>query len=46
LWQLTKDGTIPAVRVGGGKRRVVLYRVADLDAWLARQATAASTPSR
>ena len=41
LWQLTKDGHVPCVRVGSGKRRTVLYPVADLQAWLARQATQA-----
>ena len=37
LWQLTKDGNIPCVRVGTGKRRTVLYPVTDLQAWLTRQ---------
>jgi excisionase family DNA binding protein len=41
LWQLTKDGHIPCVRVGSGKRRTVLYPLADLQAWLTRQAAAA-----
>jgi excisionase family DNA binding protein len=38
LWQLTHDGHIPCVRVGNGKRQTVLYPVADLQAWLTRQA--------
>ena len=38
LWQLTRDGHIPCVRVGGGKRRTVLYPTADLRAWLTEQA--------
>ena len=38
LWQLTKDGRIPCVRVGGGKRKTVLYPVAELRAWLTQQA--------
>jgi excisionase family DNA binding protein len=38
LWQLTKDGEIPCVRVGSGRRRSVLYPVAQLQAWLARRA--------
>jgi excisionase family DNA binding protein len=42
LWQLTKDGHIPSVRVGSGKRRTVLYPLADLQAWLTRQATPAN----
>lgn len=41
LWQLTHDGVIPCVRVGSGKRRTVLYPLADLQAWLSRQAQAA-----
>jgi excisionase family DNA binding protein len=38
LWQLTKDGHVPCVRIGSGKRRTVLYPLADLQAWLTRQA--------
>jgi excisionase family DNA binding protein len=41
LWQLTKDGRIPCVRVGSGTRKTVLYPVAELQAWLARQTQAA-----
>lgn len=41
LWQLTHDGHIPCVRVGGGKRKSVLYPVADLQNWLTRQTAAA-----
>lgn len=41
LWQLTRDGQIPCVRVGSGKRRTVLYPLADLQAWLSGQAAAA-----
>jgi excisionase family DNA binding protein len=41
LWQLTRDGHIPCVRVGSGKRRTVLYPVADLQEWLTRQAAPA-----
>ena len=41
LWQLTKDGHIPCVRVGSGKRRTVLYPLAELQAWLTRQAATA-----
>ena len=41
LWQLTKDGHSPCVRVGNGKRRTVLYPLADLHAWLSRQSAAA-----
>ena len=38
LWQLTKDGHIPCVRVGSGKRKSVLYPLAELQAWLTQQA--------
>jgi predicted site-specific integrase-resolvase len=44
LWQLTKDGVVPCVRVGSGKRKTVLYAVAHLQAWLSRQ-TAPATGS-
>lgn len=41
LWGLTAPrGPIPCLRVGQGKRRTVLYPVADLQAWLSRQAEA------
>jgi excisionase family DNA binding protein len=46
LWQLTKDGHIPCVRVGNGKRRTVLYPLADLQAWLTRQAATAKGGER
>jgi excisionase family DNA binding protein len=38
LWQLTRDGHIPCVRLGGGKRKTVLYPLGTLQAWLTRQA--------
>jgi hypothetical protein len=39
LWGLTAPrGPIPCVRVGHGNRQTVLYPVADLQAWLSRQA--------
>ena len=38
LWQLTKDGQVPCVRVGSGKRQTVLYPLADLQAWLSAKA--------
>ena len=41
LWQLTKDGHVPCVRVGSGKRQTVLYPVQDLQAWLTRKANVA-----
>ncbi len=37
LWQLTKDGHVPCVRVGNGKRRTVLYPLVDLQVWLSGQ---------
>ena len=41
LWQLTKDGQVPCVRIGNGKRQAVLYPLADLQAWLSQKANAA-----
>ena len=41
LWGWTRADLIPCVRVGTGNRKTVLYPVADLRAWLARQAGAA-----
>ncbi|REK24791.1 MAG: DNA-binding protein [Planctomycetota bacterium] len=41
LWGLTTPrGPIPCVRIGQGKRQTVLYPVAELQAWLSRQAEA------
>jgi predicted DNA-binding transcriptional regulator AlpA len=41
LWGLTAPrGPIPCLRVGPGKRRTVLYPVAELQAWLSQQAEA------
>jgi len=41
LWGLTAPrGPIPCLRIGHGKRRTVLYPVAELQAWLRRQAEA------
>lgn len=45
LWQLTHDGVIPCVRVGNGRRQTVLYPVADLQAWLSRQAGTDAQPN-
>ena len=42
LWQLTHDGHIPCVRVGSGKRRSVLYPLADLRDWLSSQTCSAT----
>lgn len=41
LWGLSAPrGPIPCLRIGHGKRQTVLYPVADLQAWLSRQAEA------
>jgi len=38
LWELTAPrGPIPCLRIGHGRRRTVLYSVAALQDWLARQ---------
>ena len=34
LWELTKDGEVPHLKLG----RATLYRIADLDRWLAELA--------
>ncbi len=39
LWQLTKVGEIPSLKIG----RSVRYRVADLDNWTQQQISAATT---
>jgi predicted site-specific integrase-resolvase len=41
LWEWTRVGIVPCARIGTGKRRTVLYSVADLQIWLSRQAEAA-----
>ena len=39
LWSLTAPrGPIPCLRIGHGKRQTVLYPLADLQAWLTREA--------
>ena len=38
LWQLTKEGRIPHIVLGDGKRRTVRYPVPVIQAWLASQA--------
>lgn len=38
LWAITAPrGPVPCIRVGTGKRAIVLYRRADLDSWLAQE---------
>ena len=41
LWEWTRAGIVPCVRVGTGKRRTVLYPASILRDWLAQQADAA-----
>ena len=38
LWQLTNDGIVPCVKLGSGKRPVVLYPVKELNTWLSKLA--------
>lgn len=39
LWDLTAPrGPIPVVRVGGGRRKSILYPVAELRVWLEQHA--------
>jgi hypothetical protein len=37
LWQLTRDGIVPCVKLGSGKRKTVLYPTHMLRTWLAEQ---------
>jgi excisionase family DNA binding protein len=46
LWQMTKDGHLPCVRVGRGARKTVLYPVAELQTWLARHTAQAEGGER
>lgn len=39
LWTLTAQGHIPHVRVGSGKRQLILYPIEVLRTWLAAQAS-------
>ena len=41
LWQLTKDGHIPCIRLGNGRRKTILYPVTQLQTWLAHRAVSA-----
>jgi len=41
LWGWAKKGRVPVCRVGTGRRRVLLFPTAELQAWLARQTQAA-----
>jgi excisionase family DNA binding protein len=41
LWEWTRAGILSCARIGTGKRRTVLYPLADLQAWLTRQAAPA-----
>lgn len=40
LWQLRRDGHVPYVKLGAGKRQIVLYPVEEMKAWLSAQAKA------
>jgi excisionase family DNA binding protein len=37
LWVWTKAGIVPHVRVGLGRRKVILYPLDELKSWLSRQ---------
>jgi len=42
LWDLSAPrGPIPCVRLGSGKRKTVVYSIAELQAWLKRHSEAA-----
>jgi len=38
LWLWTKNGLVPHVRVGLGRRKIILYPLEELRSWLSRQA--------
>ena len=42
LWTWNQAGIIPCARIGTGKRKIVLYSVADLQKWLAQQSQSAN----
>jgi predicted site-specific integrase-resolvase len=42
LWNWNQAGIIPCARIGTGKRKIVLYSVADLQKWLAQQSKSAN----
>ncbi len=44
LWQLTKDGRIPCVRLGDGSRKTTLYPVNMLREWLEAEASSQRPP--
>ncbi|MGQ9635945.1 MAG: helix-turn-helix transcriptional regulator [Bryobacteraceae bacterium] len=47
LWQLTKEGRIPCVRINQtAKRQTVRYPVAALQAWLSQQTTTVEPPGK
>jgi len=43
LWEWTRTGVVPCVRIGSGKRQTVLYPLVDLQAWLASNAKPVTT---
>jgi excisionase family DNA binding protein len=43
LWELTKDGKVPCIRLGTGRRKLTLYSVDALKAWLSQQAAQQAT---
>ena len=42
LWEWTRAGLVPCVRLGTGTRKTVLYPVADLQSWLTNRAATAN----
>lgn len=46
LWEWTRLGIIPCVRIGTGKRKTVLYSETDLQTWLTQQAEASKGGDR
>jgi predicted DNA-binding transcriptional regulator AlpA len=44
LWELAKRGAVPCFSIGSGRRRLLLFPVAQLKDWLARQVGPAREP--
>ena len=45
LWLWTKKGIVPHVRVGLGRRKLILYPIDELKSWLSRQTQVTTTQS-
>lgn len=46
LWLWTKNGLVPHVRVGLGRRKIILYPLEELRSWLSRQSRASQSEEK